>query len=58
MTCGDNKQSSKSKVQRENNKQKQSKHGPLKKKVGQVAEGERASKYFITNDCLSIQCME
>lgn len=47
MTCGDNKQSSKSKVQRENNKQEQSKHGPLKKvKVGQVAEGGASIQIF------------
>lgn len=47
MTCGDNKQSSKSKVQRVNNKQKQSKQGPLKiKKVGQVAEGGASIQIF------------
>lgn len=31
MTCGDNEQYSKSKVQRKNTKQEQSKHGPLQK---------------------------
>lgn len=46
MTCGDNKQSSKSKVQRENKNRSRVNTDLKKLKVGQVAEGGASIQIF------------